>query len=149
MTNADRSNEIIPICQICYKIGHTTDDCWHRYIKNYALQSRHFGRRRRSESTYIISFEPFAWYVIFAPYFNDSYIMNYSSYQLSNMNSMPCHTTNNLSTPEVAYLAKLEISTDEGWYLNNIATHHLTNNMANMNVKEEFNGSNELIIGNS
>lgn len=62
---------------------------------------------------------------------------------------MPCHTTNNLSTPEVAYLAKLEISTDEGWYLNNIATHHLTNNMANMNVKEEFNGSNELIIGNS
>lgn len=32
MTNADRSNEIILICRIYYKIGHTTDDCWHKYI---------------------------------------------------------------------------------------------------------------------
>lgn len=76
-------------------------------------------------------------------------IMNYSSYQLSNMNSMPCYTTDNLSTPGVAYLIKLERSADDGWYLNSIATHHLTNNMANMNVKEEFNGSDQLIIGNS
>lgn len=65
------------------------------------------------------------------------------------MNSMPSYTTDNLSTPGVAYLVKLEGSADEGWYLNNIATYHLNNNMANMNVKEEFNGSDQLIIGNS
>ncbi|KAH9696661.1 retrovirus-related pol polyprotein from transposon RE2 [Citrus sinensis] len=34
------------------------------------------------------------------------------------------------------------------WYLDSGATHHLTNNMANMQVREEFNGSDQLIIGN-
>lgn len=47
-----------------------------------------------------------------------------------------------------AYIANLESSANEGWYLNSGPTHHITNNMANMNVREKFKGSNQLTIGN-
>jgi hypothetical protein len=30
-----------PICQVCFKIGHTAERCWHRYDENYVPDSRH------------------------------------------------------------------------------------------------------------
>ena len=39
-----------------------------------------------------------------------------------------------------AYVANLEDSSDERWYLDSGATHHITNNMAIMHVREEFKG---------
>ena len=45
-------------------------------------------------------------------------------------------------------MANFEGPADEGWYLNSGATHHLTNNMANMHIKEEFKGNDQLIRGN-
>ena len=47
-----------------------------------------------------------------------------------------------------AYVANVKGSTDEGWYLDSGATHHITNNMANMHVREEFKDSDQLTIGN-
>ena len=46
------------------------------------------------------------------------------------------------------FVANFERSADERWYLNSGTTHHLTNNMANMHVKGDFNGLDQLIIGN-
>ncbi|KAH9723964.1 retrovirus-related pol polyprotein from transposon RE2 [Citrus sinensis] len=46
-----------------------------------------------------------------------------------------------------AYVANLEDSSNEGWYLDSGATHHITNNMANMHVREEFKGLDQLTIG--
>lgn len=44
------------------------------------------------------------------------------------------------------YVANIEGPTDEGWYLDSSATHHLTNSMANLNVTKELKGSDKLII---
>ena len=47
-----------------------------------------------------------------------------------------------------AFVANFERFVDEGWYLNSGTTHHLTNNMTNMHVQGDFNGLDQLIIGN-
>ncbi|KAH9669936.1 retrovirus-related pol polyprotein from transposon RE1 [Citrus sinensis] len=115
------------ICQICHKTGHAADECWHRYDDNPQPSPRHFGRGR--------SFGSKATYIYDAPY---------SSYNHLSFSSYPSTDT---VIPE-AYLTNYEGPADEGWYLDSGATHHLTNSMANMNVREEFRGSDQLIIGN-
>lgn len=47
-----------------------------------------------------------------------------------------------------AYVANFKGPTDEGWYLDSGNIHHLKNNMANMQVKDEFRGNDRLIICN-
>lgn len=39
-------------------------------------------------------------------------------------------------------------NTDDGWYLDSGATHQLTNNIANLNIRDEFRDNDKLIIGN-
>ena len=46
-----------------------------------------------------------------------------------------------------ALMANFEGTADDGWYLDSGATHHLTNNMENLQINEEFKGTNQLIIG--
>ncbi|KAH9699463.1 retrovirus-related pol polyprotein from transposon RE1 [Citrus sinensis] len=50
--------------------------------------------------------------------------------------------------PKSAYLANMEGSSDTNWYLDSGATHHLTNDMNNMQISESFTGTSKLIIGN-
>ena len=45
-------------------------------------------------------------------------------------------------------LANFESFADDGWYLDNEATHHLTNNMENLHFKEDYKGTDQLIIVN-
>lgn len=45
-------------------------------------------------------------------------------------------------------MANFEGTTDDGWHLDNGATHHWTNNMENMYLKEEFKDTEQLIIKN-
>lgn len=54
---------------------------------------------------------------------------------MSDMNS-----SSSFSTPEAAYIANYKGPTDQEWYLDSGATHHLTNNTANMHVREQFHG---------
>ena len=61
---------------------------------------------------------------------------------------MPHCSSEMSSAPGAAYLANFEGPADERWYLDSGAIHHLTNNMVNMQVREEFNGFDQLIIGN-
>ena len=143
MSAGTESDDNIPVFQICHKSGHTANACWHRYIENYVPQSRHFGRGRGPKSAYMTTFDSHA---EFAPYFDDFYAMNCSNYQSYNLDpvtysSMPHCSSEMSSAPGAAYLANFEGPADEGWYLNSGATHHLTNNMVNMQVREEFNGS--------
>lgn len=42
----------------------------------------------------------------------------------------------NAYTPEAAFMANLEGSANDGWYLNNSASHYLTNNIKNMHIRE-------------
>ena len=87
---------------------------------------------------YMTNFEPFS--------YQQSAIED--PYELSGVNSncQPVHyspvssySSEAFTLPE-AYVANLEDSSDEEWYLDSGATHHITNNMANMHVLEEFKG---------
>lgn len=62
--------------------------------------------------------------------------MSYSSYLLAEFIALE------------ACLTSYKGHADDGWYLDSGATHYLTNNIANMHVKEEFKGLNQLVINN-
>lgn len=121
--------EGISICQICYKQGHTADACCHIYDDTYLPSSKSFGNGQMfgPKTSYMATFQPF------------------SSYQSSFEDYYDIHNSNHYSlviyllepfidvVPE-AHVVDFEGPTDESWYLDSGATHHLTNNMANMNV---------------
>ena len=139
-------NELTPICQICHKQGHTADACWYRYGDNYLLKNFGIGKMMGSKAAYMANFESF-------PYQQsteeDSYgvaDINYS-YQPVNYSPVSSYQSEAFTFSE-AYVANLEGSSDEGWYLDSGATHHITNNMGNMHVREEFRGADQLTIGN-
>ncbi|KAH9664249.1 Integrase catalytic domain-containing protein [Citrus sinensis] len=50
--------------------------------------------------------------------------------------------------PKAAYLANMDAPVDNNWYLDSGATHHLTNDMNNVNGAEPFAGNSKLIVGN-
>ncbi|KAH9668128.1 retrovirus-related pol polyprotein from transposon RE1 [Citrus sinensis] len=50
--------------------------------------------------------------------------------------------------PKAAYLANMDAPVDNNWFLDSGATHHLTNDMSNMNGAEPFTGNSKLIVGN-
>ncbi|KAH9678443.1 retrovirus-related pol polyprotein from transposon RE1 [Citrus sinensis] len=72
---------------------------------------------------------------------------------IPHMYNPPCssYMSDSMSLPVngagATYVANFEGPADEGWYLDSRATHHLTNNMANMHVSNEFRGNDKLIIG--
>ncbi|KAL9438517.1 hypothetical protein AB3S75_024229 [Citrus x aurantiifolia] len=138
------ADELPTICQICHKTGHAADECWHRYDDNPQPSPRHFGRGRSfgSKAAYTANFDPSLTYA--APSTEEQYAAPYSTYNPLSYSSYP---STDAVIPE-AYLTNYEGPADEGWYLDSGATHHLTNSMANMNVREEFRGSDQLVIGN-
>ena len=99
-----------------------------------------------SKAAYMANFESF-------PYQQSTVEDSYevadinSSYQPVNYSPISCYQSEAFTFPE-AYVANLEGSSDEGWYLDSGATHHITNNIGNMHVREEFRGLDQLTIGN-
>ena len=49
---------------------------------------------------------------------------------------------------KAAYLANMDTSIDNNWYLDSGATHHFTNDMNNVNDAEHFAGNSKLVVGN-
>ena len=45
-------------------------------------------------------------------------------------------------------MANFERAANDRWYLDSGATHHLTNNKENLQLREEYKGTDQLIIGN-
>ena len=142
------SNEPIPVCQICQKQGHTADACWYRYGDRYSPSSKQFGRGKMKgpKAAYMANFEPFS--------YQQSAIEDLYEFSSFNSSCQPVHYSlvysysSEAFTLPKAYVANLEDSSHEGWYLDSGATHHITNNMANMHVREEFKGLDQLTIGN-
>ncbi|KAH9793691.1 retrovirus-related pol polyprotein from transposon RE1 [Citrus sinensis] len=146
--SAGESNESIPVCQICHKQGHTADACWYRYGDNYSPFPKQFGRGKMMgpKAAYMTNFEPFSYH---QSAIEDPYELSgvNSGCQLVHYSPVSSYSSEAFTLPE-AYVANLEDSSDEGWYLDSGATHHITNNMANMHVREEFKGLDQLTIGN-
>ncbi|KAL9460181.1 hypothetical protein AB3S75_003395 [Citrus x aurantiifolia] len=141
MPNSDGNDEQSVVCQICFKSRHTATECWHRFKENYVPQYMKKGRNQRSAyMAYYDAPTESSWSTTgsgmpqmhnpsFTPYMSD--LVNLSG-----------------AGAGAAYVVNFEGPADEGWYLDSGATHHLTNNMANMHVRDEFNGNDKLIIGN-
>lgn len=99
------------------------------YMMTHLPSSKSFGNGQMfgPKTSYMATFQPF------------------SSYQSSFEDYYDIHNSNHYSlviyllepfidvVPE-AHVVDFEGPTDESWYLDSGATHHLTNNMANMNV---------------
>lgn len=86
-------------------------------------QPRSLGRDRTLlRSANMSSLEPFLSYQSTKPY-----DMSY------NQSLCTPSSSDSLSTPRIAYVENFQGPADDGWYLDNSATHHLTN-MANMHV---------------
>ncbi|KAH9650410.1 retrovirus-related pol polyprotein from transposon RE2 [Citrus sinensis] len=73
----------------------------------------------------------------------------YHGYHPPYMNSSVNHHSSDMNFAlRAAYIANFEGPADEGWYLDSRATHHITNNMANMHIRDQFTRAYQLIIGN-
>ncbi|KAH9792303.1 retrovirus-related pol polyprotein from transposon RE2 [Citrus sinensis] len=137
-----QADESPVICQICHKTGHTSNECWHRY--DDPPLPKQFGRGKSfgPKAAYVSNFDPYTSYA--APPIEEQYAATYPCYNPISYSSFPAAD----STVAEAYLSNYDGPANEGWYLDSGATHHLTNSMANMNVREEFRGADQLVIGN-
>lgn len=94
-----------------------------------------------SKAVYMANFGLFSGYELI---FKDHYGTLYSIYPphspmlYSSVSTCPSET---FIMPN-AYVVNLKGPTDEGWYFDSDVIHHLTNNMANMHIREEFKDSN-------
>ncbi|KAH9752513.1 retrovirus-related pol polyprotein from transposon RE1 [Citrus sinensis] len=146
-SQVSNSDDSMNTCQICFKVGHTAVECWHRFEENYIPQSpRQFQKGKGSKSAYIANYEPA--YIPYYPTNDNPWSVNNNGLHMS-QSGYPC-ASNNSGMPWVgtASAAYCEGPADEGWYLDSGATHHLTNSMGNLNIRDEFRGNEKLIIGN-
>ncbi|KAH9769131.1 retrovirus-related pol polyprotein from transposon RE1 [Citrus sinensis] len=72
----------------------------------------------------------------------------YDNYDNHPASETSCYSGIDNYAPAEAYVANFESFADDGWYLDSGATHHLTNNMENLHFKEDYKGTDQLIIGN-
>ncbi|KAL9460006.1 hypothetical protein AB3S75_003247 [Citrus x aurantiifolia] len=45
-------------CQICFKIGHTADICWHKFVEDYTHTPRNFSKGKGPRFAYFANFDP-------------------------------------------------------------------------------------------
>ncbi|KAL9451703.1 hypothetical protein AB3S75_013304 [Citrus x aurantiifolia] len=93
MANDDGSYSKGP-CQICFKMGHTATECWHRFKKNFVPQPN---KRRETRG---------------------------------------------------AYVASTDSQSNGAWYLDSGATNHVTNALGNISMNSEYQGNDQLAVGN-
>ncbi|KAH9659782.1 Receptor-like protein 13 [Citrus sinensis] len=73
---------------------------------------------------------------------------SYDNYDNHPASETSCYSEIDNYAPAEAYVANFESFADDGWYLDSGATHHLTNNMENLHFKEDYKGTDQLIIEN-
>ena len=148
-TNLNGSQETFnnsgdPVCQIGFKTGHTTDICCHKFIEDYVPTPSGFGKGKTPRVAYLSSFDSF----VSNPNFNSYGNFNYMPSAYNFMYGSSYYSGINAYTPGAAFMANFKGAANDRWYLDSGATHHLTNNMENLQINEEFKGTNKLIIGN-
>lgn len=79
------------MCQLCLKIGHTANKCYHRFDHSYQSES----------------------------------------------------------APPAAFLTTPHVQPDLNWYHDTGSTHHLTNDLSNLNIRaDEYRGTDQIRVGN-
>ena len=105
---------------------------------------RGFGKGKGLRAAYFSNFDSFTPHQEYEDYDNPNY-MSPNVYPFSTTN---CYPGVDSYTLAAAFVANCEGTANDGWYLDSIATHHLTNNMDNLHLSEEYKGMDQLIIGN-
>ena len=132
------------VCQICLKLGHTANICWHRFVKDYVSIPRGFGIGKAPIAAYLSNFDGF----VSNPNFDCYENFNYMPLAYNSMSGSSYYSGIYAYTHGAAFMANFEGAADDGWYLDSGATHHLTNNIENLQISEEFKGTDQLVISN-
>ena len=96
-----------------------------------------YGRGKGPRLAYIANFDGFT-----RPY------QGYDNYDNHPASETSCYSRIDNYAPAEAYVANFKSFANDGWYLDSGATHHLTNNMENLHFKEDYKGTDQLIIEN-
>lgn len=120
--------------------GHSADVCWYRFTEDFVpVQPRTHSKGKGPKTAYVANFETPHYMPPYRPSF-DEYMAGISPRYMPGLYSS--------YSPGATYMANFEGPADEGCYLDSRATHHQTNNMSNMHIREEFKGTDQLITGN-
>ena len=129
------------ICQLCEKPGHTSSRCWYRFEQNFMPQ----------QSTNFSS-----------PLISTNFMhQQQSTYRPPQQQQQPSyHNSVSDSNPSAnvaqirgssSYGSPLEYSNDVAsaisWYPDSGATHHVSNDLSNLNSASEYHGGNSLHLG--
>ena len=97
------------ICQICFKFGHTADVCWHRFVQDYVLIPRGFGKGKAPRAAYFSNSDGSAANPDFVGYenFNIMFLGYDSIYGSGYYYGMDAYT------PGAAFMANFEETTDD------------------------------------
>ncbi|KAH9652235.1 retrovirus-related pol polyprotein from transposon RE1 [Citrus sinensis] len=129
-------------CQICFKVGHTADICWHRFIEDYTPTPRNFNKGKGPRSAYFANFESFNSH----PSCEEYDCFNYMSPNFHPTSGAYPYSGGDAYNSGAAYMANFEGVADDGWYLDSGATHHLTNNMENLQLREEYKALKDMLF---
>ena len=116
-------------CQLCGKTGHLVTSCFYRFDQNFSgpsqLQDSHDAQGHLAE---------FGEEVFIEPQYN---LGSDDSYELPQSDFSPAAM---LATPSTSY--------DYNWYPDSGATNHITSAEDNLTMKQEFTGSEKVLLGN-
>ena len=114
------------ICQLCEKPGHSAAKCWHRFEQNYTPPQVQFRGNAPPPQQHQSYFNPSAHLVQSVPRSPSSLfsVGNQSEFNYDSSASTSC------------------------WYPDSDATHHVSNDLSNLNISSEYNGGKNLLLGN-
>ena len=133
-----RSYNKIVYCQLCRKLGHFVDRCYHRFDKNFqCMPNQGFGRGSNGNQSdfraYMASFSDSN-----GAYMNDTGSIQGSHYG-SPSNPNPYISNNYVSQPNFS---------DPTWFVDSGITKHITSNLNNLSLHSPYTGGDKVAISN-
>ncbi|KAH9678112.1 putative carboxylesterase 120 [Citrus sinensis] len=98
-------------CQICFKVGHIADICWHRFIEDYTPTPRNFNKGKGPRSAYFTNFESFNSH----PSCEEYDCFNYTSPNFHPTSGAYPYSGGDAYNSGAAYMANFEGVADDGW----------------------------------
>ncbi|XP_017640210.1 retrovirus-related Pol polyprotein from transposon RE1 [Gossypium arboreum] len=122
-------------CQLCGKMGHLVDRCYHRFDLSYKNTGY------RPSSSQVGSSPP--------PYMQPGWVIPPTSPMSWNANTPQTSYTSTVSTSSPqAYVATPETVYDNAWFPDSSATHHLTHSATAIGESTPYNGPGKIYVGN-
>lgn len=120
------------ICQLCQKPGHSSDRCWYRFEQSFMP---HSPSHHKAQHQQLHSLQPLSQLHSTEPI---SQPQQHPSANLAqSCNASSCYSPSEFNTKS------------SSWYPDSGATHHVSNDLANLNTTSEYHGGNSLHLGDN